>query len=533
MLKKLLILFSKRNIKLTIFFIFALNVFLRIPAIFQELPPNTFCDEDLIINYAHKNFNENKIYYYGVSQINYYIVVLPAYLIELLTNEKLSKSQFIILARLLGPVFLNSLSSIIIFSVLLTVFESYKISILFTFLYTFSPMVLGLSRIFYPDHYMIIFSTICLLLSLLSLKGISNYYSTIFGSLAVAIASSIKLHGLVLIIPLIISKINFSKRFNEHIFHIIKSSLYQNLPLIMSTLIFYILLNPFIFIEGISVLKEYIAWKSSIYLSDPEYLVSDTPSFFYFLITFFSSFGICSSLLLFNGLIRLFRNDFQLFIILISCPLVLILYFGQFKFVVIRNMILALPFALILIAYGYCKSINNIKNIGLRYFMTLLLFLEPVSKSLFSFFSDFRIDSRTKTREWVSKNIKEGSIIASNRGCFQPFPFDINKYELVDLGFSSTMLYPDDYSKIDYLIIDSWFGDMVGDSTHKSMQSWQIIFTEKIFNNLTYNNAPGVFHENKYKKWLIRNKLFKHISTVRGYGPDIFIYENKNRLLHN
>ena len=79
------------------------------------------------------------------------------------------------------------------------------------------------------------------------------------------------------------------------------------------------------------------------------------------------------------------------------------------------------------------------------------------------------------------------------------------------------MLYPDDYSNIDYLIIDSWFGDMIEDGTHKSEQSWIIIFTEKIFNNLTYNNAPGVFHKIKYQKGLIRNKLFKHIKTVRGY----------------
>ena len=125
--------------------------------------------------------------------------------------------------------------------------------------------------------------------------------------------------------------------------------------------------------------------ESSIYLKDPEYVISNNPSFFYFLITFFSSFGICPSLLLFNGLIKSFREDFQLFIMLISCPLILILYFGQFKFVVIRNMILALPFILILIVYGYYKSVNNIKNIIVRYLMILLLLIEPVSKSLFLF----------------------------------------------------------------------------------------------------------------------------------------------------
>ena len=100
-----------------------------------------------------------------------------------------------------------------------------------------------------------------LLLSLLSINSISNNFSTIFGSFAVAIAGSIKLHGFVLIVPLIISKINFSKIFKEKTFSTIKSSLYQILAVIISTVIFCILLNPFIFIEGISVTEKYIAWK--------------------------------------------------------------------------------------------------------------------------------------------------------------------------------------------------------------------------------------------------------------------------------
>ena len=66
-------------------------------------------------------------------------------------------------------------------------------------LYTFSPMNLGLSRIFYPDHYLIIFSTVCLFLSLLSIKGLSNNLSIIVGSFTVAFAASVKIHGFVLI----------------------------------------------------------------------------------------------------------------------------------------------------------------------------------------------------------------------------------------------------------------------------------------------------------------------------------------------
>ena len=71
---------------------------------------------------------------------------------------------------------------------------------------------------------------------------------------------------------------------------------------------------------------------------------------------------------------------------------------------------------------------------------------------------------------------------------------------------------------------------MIKEDKHKSEQTGMIIFTETIFNNLTYTNAGGVFHENKYLNGLFRNNHFKHIKSINGYGPDIFIYENKNRI---
>lgn len=526
-------LFTKKKVRLILLIIFFLNVAVRLPGIFQEMPPNTYCDEDLIINYAYKNYSENKIYYYGIAQINYYLGAIPAYITEFLIKEKISKDRFLVFARLLGPVLFNSISALIIFIILFILFESISLCTIFSTLYTFSPMILGLSRIFYPDHYMIIFSTICLFLSILLRNGISNKLCIISGGFFVATAASIKLHGFVLILPLIISNLNFQRVGSKFKILPIKSSMIRIACLVFCSLAFFILLNPFLYVEGFSVLENYITWKTGNYLQNPEYMTSNTPHLFYILITSFTPFGVTASLLFFFGLIKLFQKDLKLFTILISCPLVLIFYFGQFKLVSIRNMILALPFILIYIAYGYSFLMIKIKNSIQRYIIILVLFIEPIPKSLFSFSRDFEIDSRIKTKEWVSENIAEGSTIASNSGCFQPLPFDTVKYFPVDLGFSSEMFYPNDYNDIDYLIIDSWFGDMIEKNKHKSEQSLMVIFIEKVFNNLSYINPPGLFHEELYKKGFARNNNFKHLQTIKGYGPSIFIYENKNRLIRN
>ena len=526
-------LFIDKKVLSVLFIIFIINIILRVPGVYQELPPNSFCDEDLITNYAFKNYNENKIYYYGLGQINYYLAAIPSYFSDLFLEQKLSRDKFIVLSRFLGPVFFNSIGAVIIFFTINLLTKSLIVCSLFSILFTFSPMNLGLSRIFYPDHYLIIFSTVCLFLSLLSIKGLSNNLSIIVGSFTVAFAASVKIHGFVLILPLIFSNLNFFQKGSEFNFFSIKSSIIKTLFIIFGSLIFFSLLNPSLFIEGFTVLEKYIDWKRSIYSKDYEYLMSNNPYAFYMMVSLFCSFGVSASLLFIIGFIKVYRSDLQLFLTLISCPIVLILFFGQLKLIVIRNMNLSLPFLLIFIAYGYFNSIHIIKNQFLKYMMISVLFIEPVSKSLFSFFSDFKIDSRIKTREWVSKNIIEGSTIASNKGCFQPFPFDSDKFNSIDLGFSSSMIYLENYDNIDYLIIDSWFGDMIGKNKHKSEQSWTIIFTEKIFNNLTFINAGGMFHENKYQKGLLRNNYFEHIHTIRGYGPDIFIYENKRRFIGN
>ena len=125
----------------------------------------------------------------------------------------------------------------------------------------------------------------------------------------------------------------------------------------------------------------------------------------------------------------------------------------------------------------------------------LILFLEPVTKSMYSYLNDFEIDSRIKAKNWISQNIDEESTIASNNGCFQPYPFDSEKYNTIGLGFSSNIKYLDNYDDIDYLVIDSWFGDMVESDKHKAQQKSIVLFTEKSFNNLHFINSGGVFHE--------------------------------------
>jgi len=512
--------------------IFILNVFLRFPALFQELPPNTFCDEDLIINNAFYWFQEDRIYLNGIGQINYSLAIAPSFLYETFTGEKLSKKNFIILARIIGPIFLNSLGALIMFFTGYLLFNSILKSSIIALLYTFSPMILGLSRIFYPDHFIIVCSTVCLMLCVRILKGIGKIkINLIFAGMVVAIASSIKLNGAILIIPCfcaIFCNILEKTNYGENKFSGYKVSVIRLFYLIVFFVIFFIIFNPALFIEGVDKFETYFETKKAHYSKSTPYLESNNSYLFYFFITYIVSYGWVAFFLLCIGINNLFKNNKNLLMLMLVFPISLIIILGQFKVVTTRNTILALPFMLPIVLYGLETIFEKIKLYPIKYIFVILIFFEPFYKSLNSCINDFKMDSREKAKEWISNNIPEGSTIASNRGCFQPPPFGIENYNFINLNFSSELKHLENYEDIDYLVLDSWFGDMIDINKHKTEQLWTIIFTEPIFNNLYYLNPGGVFYKKKYKEHIERMKNFNHFFSIYGYGPDIFIYKNIN-----
>ena len=117
----------------------------------------------------------------------------------------------------------------------------------------------------------------------------------------------------------------------------IKNLIYKYFVVILSFLILFILVNPFIYVEGLTTLEKYIEWKKNIYLSSPEYLVSNNSYIYYLIVTTITSFGIPAYFLFILGLICLIRTDFSLMVSLIACPLILIGYFGQYDYVLIQK----------------------------------------------------------------------------------------------------------------------------------------------------------------------------------------------------
>ncbi len=505
-------LFKINKIKFTFVTIILINIVLRIPSLFQELPPYTFIDEDLYINKAFRHYQKDVLYIEKVNQIVYYLASGPSYFYTLITNEKLSLKKFTVLARFFGPVLLNSIGVSIIFLIGNLLFKSYSISIIASSLFTFSPMVMGTSRILYPDHIWNICASMNILICLLYSKGIFRKKVNIFlMGFIVALATSIKIHGIVLCIPsfLVITK-HYLKEHKSGLLSKILNLINPYAFLFSSILVCFFVLNPIIITSGIQPFIDYLNWKNSLYTKEYlPFLKTKNTYIFYSILLLFTTFGSIGFFFICSGIVILFKADKTTLLFYIICPFLLIIILGKYEIGVTRNIVLGIPYVLFLLLYGFNYYFKRLNNPTFKFLITLFLFFEIIIKSGITLYNDLKTDSRILASKWIKDNVPKESTIA----------------------FSKYMENPiENFNNSDFLILDSWWSDLYDFNKHKSSQTPLIFFKEPIINNLHFINSGCVPYDEKYLEYerIIQN--YDHIATLNGYGPKIFIFKKIEEL---
>lgn len=326
----------------------------------------------------------------------------------------------------------------------------------------------------------------------------------------ISITSSIKLQGLSLIMPCLIvivyplfAKTNLMSKNN--LIPILK----QFILLFSLIIVFFVLLNPIIWFEGIEPFKKYIELKNSLYKKEEwPFLQSNNSYLFYFMLMFLVSYGWIGFTFILYGINYLFNKNSLFLTLLLACPFAIIFIFGGYTTASIRNVGIGIPFIFFILIFGLNAFLKKLRNPYVKYLILILIILEPGYKTSITIFNDFKTDSRIKAEKWIEKNLPENSTLSISKYLKDPF---LEK------------------SSPDFLVLDSWYSDMYKADCHKSEQKSKIIFTEPIFNNLHYINAGAVFYEKKFLLYQKKMKDYMHIKTIKGYGPDIFIYENINK----
>src|SRR5262249_8962554 len=140
--------------------LFIVAVILRIPGILQDFPPFTFGDEDIITMTAYQMYREGTLVpkTFLCGGVNFYLPILLANVCDFFMDRVLTFSEFLLVTRMTMPVILGSCIPIIVYFTCLRVFQRTSMAAITGILSLFSPMLLAINRIVYPDHYIAFFS---------------------------------------------------------------------------------------------------------------------------------------------------------------------------------------------------------------------------------------------------------------------------------------------------------------------------------------------------------------------------------------
>jgi hypothetical protein len=478
--------------------IFLVNLLFRLPAIWQDLPPYTFCDEDIYTGgsfalYEKKSLDVDKFLAGG---LNYVIPVVTAVAVEKVKGGPLTFDHFVLLSRLATAGILSSLSAVFVALIAWHVTRHLRASLYTTALYSLSPLILGISRYLYPDHFIIFFSSLFLLLLLrLSDVPIKNHHIVILAGVLAGCAS-VKVTGLILAIPLALSLYEHKLSIKELSKFIIKFAILF--------FIFWLLFNPS-FPHKYQRFFSDLQWNVEHYKSGHIGLESVNNHLFYLWILLGSSFGVIAGAVLIRGFALILKSNRQLFLFSALTPMVYFVQMSSYKMVIDRNMMLVIPFFVIPLAYVLHRYAHT-------KVLILLLFLEPLGRLVGKLTDELRTDSRMKIAPWVASHLPAHSKIAVTRGCM--YKIEIPENQNAVHGDISTFEKEDYDYYIEHRIL-SW-------SNYRS-DPWVNLYAP--ISRWIYLNPGAKAYPELVSRYDAFVRRYRRIATLDGYSSSVDIYQ--------
>lgn len=516
--------------RIYIFIFFILALILRLPAIFlQELPPFQFCDEDIYSNEVFKMLMENRFFTqeFRSGGINIYPAYILGKIFSLFAGRSPDLQELIIITRLFLPGILNAGTVFVLYRIGKILYKDSLRPQFFLLLgFLISPMIAGVSRIWYPDHYIIFFSSLTLY-NLLDFIVNQEQNKSIYRKIGISLGLiiSTKYTGFLMVIPLLIafilnyintSNISADKNLKNFILRYFQSWITICLFALGIILIFQLSVfnDPEGFIEGFKFnLNNYSRFGSSFNFSGV---------LFYFVILFITSLGGIGFLLYLTGGYQFYKKDRKIFYLLISFPIFIIIYLGKANLVINRNMILALPFILPLFSTGLELLIQRILTLALykkiTSFIILAIFflIDPIYKTIEQLTVDLKTDSRIMARQWIEQNLPITSKVMHNEFCSGESPAKPELYDLIkDQGNLS--------EPFEFYVYNNWW-----DSSIKNYFSKSPLLLEKHYSQLHYLhlNEKNIFTLHKQSSQIEELRKVKKLEVVNEFnsaGPLIII----------
>jgi 4-amino-4-deoxy-L-arabinose transferase-like glycosyltransferase len=411
----------------------------------------------------------------------------------------------------------------LIFATGTRLFQDDKTALLAAAIAAFSPLMLGVSRIWYPDHYAVIFSALALYAATrIATTQKPDLHHYILLGIAVGLSISAKYNGLFFAALIPIAHASVVLRIQDKNLRV-KKFFFSAGPWLAGLAIVaaFLATNPYFF-RDFSKYIEAIQLTRAVYLAgSPGLRVENTPVF-YSTILLFTTFGIMGAFFIIAGAAQTMRHNIRAGALLILMPIIFIGMMSEYKNAFDRNLSVLIPYVALLFAAGFA-FLWKYKSWHLITAILVIVSAEPAARIMLNTYHDFQPDSRQLAAAWMDQNIPAHSEIGLGRGVYNKslgIPLNDKKFQLVELSFPPELTTLQK-TCINYYYIDQWLYQIYGKGTS--------IFTSPYYSENIFRNTGGYYFKTEHEnivKWLAE---FKEIHRIKGnhYGPDVYIYKRK------
>jgi hypothetical protein len=493
-----------------------LNFFIHLPSIGKELMPYQFCDESIFSFQVHGMLNNgsNVTNEFRAGGYNIYPVLALLRIFTFVNPVSLDFNSVLLAGRVLMVQVPNILICFVIYILVRELNLSSRFGLVGNALVLLSPLIFGISRLWYPDHYIFFYSSLLVLYIVRILDNTSNKSDYFAAGCVMGIIISIKYTGLLLLPILIFLVLSGYLRDSSGTDRKLRRKLWGRLNLVFfSSLVIVLILFNFSLIFEFQKFVQDFNFNLANYSKSPGIRYSGFFFYLYqiFVVSWFPTVVIFWCI----GAVELFRRSGYYFFTFVAIPILIVFYLGMAGTVINRNITFILPFFFVGIILGIQKAIALKGAIGKFSFTVLLaaMFLNGIITVGVALSQDLKEDSRTVAESWIAQELPVDAFIGTNEFCSGPSPArDISKNIYID------EIMKKDY---EYYIFNSYYPSVL----FPYYQSKNILqTTSQEYTHFYHFNDANVL------KWNTHDKLSKFVPS--GYkilkrfafdGPEIVI----------
>jgi hypothetical protein len=402
----------------------------------KELMPYQFCDESVFSFQVHGMLSNgsNVTNEFRAGGFNIYPVLTLLRIFTFVNPVNLDFNSVLLVGRVLMVQVPNLLICFVLFILVRELNLNSRFGLVGNALVVLSPLLFGVSRLWYPDHYMFFYSSLLVLYIVRILGKTSNRKDYFAAGCIMGIIISIKYTGLLLlpaVMLLVLSrnlqeKSGTNKKFQRKLWGELNLAFFSSLAVVL------VVFNFSIFFEFQKFIQDF-NFNLVNYARSPGIRYS---GFFFYLYQIFVISWFPSVLIFWwIGVVALFRRGGYFFFTFVIFPILVVFYLGMAGTVINRNIAFILPFFLVGIILGIQKAIAVRSAIGRFAFAVLLavMFLYGIFTMSLSLSQDLKKDSRVIAESWIAKELPADAFIGTNEFCSGPSPArDISKNIYID-----------------------------------------------------------------------------------------------------